>query len=775
MHQLVKRLLMSTVALVPAGVHAQDLPLSTGIEVAEQDAGLADIIVTAQRREQNLQQVPIAVTALTADTLDKLQFSDVSDLNGLAPGLQVRTTSGATPIITMRGMNAGGFVLPGLDSPIALYIDGVYIARGVGTLFDIAELERVEVLRGPQGTLFGRNATIGAINFITKGPTGKLEVQQDFSAGNRDYFRSRTRINLPEWNGFSAQISYMHSEEDGWVRNLGRASYDFSLVTGGRVGVLSSAPTLGLKNVEGVNVAVRFVPSPELRFDYRFDYSDNLRTDPPIQIIGFPGTAGGAIGAGIFNAQPAIGGFQGNFSTTRLRAVDNRLTSVQHLVVWGHSLTAAYDVSENITLKSITGYRRSKIDGYGTDNRVGGGLRNPTPGPSFGQDFYYGGTVMLTSSRQFTQELQFLYNSDRFDLTAGGFYFYEHSPFLSPSLRLQSLPQAPAQVTRLGGGLSDYDTRNKSYAGYAQGTFSLTDRLDLTGGIRYTHDNRSTELRSVLTGVGALPIGTYKRSFERTDYTGIISYNFADTATGYAKVSTGYTSGGILSGLPFKPQILTSYEGGIKTELFDKRLRFNVAGYFLKVKDLQVASFTRGFLEMTNAGKASGRGLEFELQAVPTRNVTVSAGLTLQKYKFLEYVQNGVNLGSRGTNTFFPTQGTPLIFNFSANWDFLHFENGARAFAMVDGAYRGRLRSLNSRTGNPVLDDIAFFVKPQRLINARLGVTEVPMGELKASIALWARNVFDEDRLEFSGNTGFVATGIYTEPRRIGMDVSFKF
>uniref|UniRef100_UPI0012392943 TonB-dependent receptor n=1 Tax=Sphingobium estronivorans TaxID=1577690 RepID=UPI0012392943 len=254
-------ILLSSTAFISQAAIAQELtaPAAAG-------GGVEDIVVTAQRREENLQRVPIAVTALTAKAIEQRRIMDVADLNNLAPGLNVSTTSGASPIITVRGLNGGGVVLPGIDGPIALYIDGIYIARTVGSLFDLAEIERIEVLRGPQGTLFGRNATAGAISFITKGPTGEWGLKQDFSVGNNDYFRTRTTLNLPEWNGLSASVTYMHIEQDGPVRNLQNSAYDFSAVTNGRIGVIRSARTLGLKNEEGVQVAVRYEPSSDIKF-----------------------------------------------------------------------------------------------------------------------------------------------------------------------------------------------------------------------------------------------------------------------------------------------------------------------------------------------------------------------------------------------------------------------------------------------------------------------------------------------------------------------------
>ena len=762
--------MVSAVLVSPAMAHAQ-----SAAEDETREARLQEIVVTAQRREENLQSVPVAVTAFAGDVLERQQISDIADLDGLAPGLQAQVVSGAAPIITIRGMNGGGIVLPGLDSPVATYIDGVYLGRTVGTLFDMTDVERIEVLRGPQGTLFGRNATAGAINFISKAPNGKLELQQDVSIGDRDYVRSRTRISLPEWKGFSVQMSYLHSEEDGWARNTGDRTYQLSTLTGGKVGTIRSARSVGRKNVDGVNVAVRFQPSTDLTVDYRFDYSDNYRTDPAIQLVGFSGSAQGIAAAQLYADQGAIGGDTGNLSRERLDRVNNSLTSVQHLVVSGHSLTVSAKLSDALTLKSITAFRRSRIDPYGTDNRGSGGVIYPYAGASYGKDYVFGGTVITTKSRQFSQELQLLYHSDLLDVTAGGFYFDEHAPYYAVSFGPQVLPQAPAEVTSALGGISNYITDNSSLAGYVQATLHPIERLSLTGGVRYTEDKRETDLVSAFIGVGALPSGLYKQKFSHTDFTAIASYEVADDAMAYAKVATAYTSGGVLSGLAFKPQSLIAYEAGIKSELFDRKLRLNVAGYYQKVKNLQVPLFTRGFLEMTNAGKAEGYGLEIELQAAPVRNVMISAGVSLQKYKYLEYFQNGVNLGTTGLNTFKPNMVSPRSASVSAKWDFLEFDGGGQAYVSFDGNYRSRQRTMNAKTGNADLDAFALYAGQQMLVNGRIGLTDLPLGPVAADLALWVRNIFDQDKLESAANTGRVVTGYFVEPRRFGVDMSVKF
>ena len=221
-----------------AGAGAGTATANSQVPQAAQAVGLDEIVVTAQRQSQNLQRVPVSVTALGGETIERLKIANITSLNTLVPNLNVSVQpAGSTvPTLTIRGVT-GGQASPGADNGISLYVDGVYTGAGYGAISDLADIERIEVLRGPQGTLYGRNSTGGAINFITRGPSGQFGLRQEFSVGNRGRFRAKTRLDLPEWNGFSAVISYLHDEHRGWARNLGVGTrWDFTDITDGKIG-----------------------------------------------------------------------------------------------------------------------------------------------------------------------------------------------------------------------------------------------------------------------------------------------------------------------------------------------------------------------------------------------------------------------------------------------------------------------------------------------------------------------------------------------------------
>ncbi len=199
---------------LPTAVAAQD--------GAEAEGGLQEIIVTAQKREQSMQDVPIAITALTGDALATNRVTTVSDLTGLAPGVIVRTAAGGSqlPSFSIRGAISYG-VVPGSDKQVSIYIDGVYLAAARGAIFDLPDVERIEMLRGPQGTLFGRNATAGAVSISTREPTGEPGVKAALTLGNYDQKRFRLSMDLPQMGPFSGYVSYVHNYKRGDIRNAG--------------------------------------------------------------------------------------------------------------------------------------------------------------------------------------------------------------------------------------------------------------------------------------------------------------------------------------------------------------------------------------------------------------------------------------------------------------------------------------------------------------------------------------------------------------------------
>ncbi|MBM3595055.1 MAG: TonB-dependent receptor, partial [Alphaproteobacteria bacterium] len=269
--KLTSRLLVGT-AMVAAGFSAGTIAAQA--QDAEDSAGIQEIIVTAQKREQSIQDVPIAVTALDSSAIAANKIEDVADLTGLVPGLVMRNTAGSLAAISfaMRGVNSNPSA-PLQDKQIALNIDGVYVGGSRGTLSELMEVASLEVLRGPQGTLFGRNSTAGAINITTRDPSGELAFTQMVGYGNEDQIRTKTTIDTPSFGPFSAYVTYIHDESRGDVKNLGAGVIWDRTNPFTNVGKQTSPKWLGGRNYENVFAALKFDDGGDFTATYKFDWS----------------------------------------------------------------------------------------------------------------------------------------------------------------------------------------------------------------------------------------------------------------------------------------------------------------------------------------------------------------------------------------------------------------------------------------------------------------------------------------------------------------------
>ena len=794
--ELLMRTAMVSVAVslaMPGVASAQDTE-----GASPRSGGLSEIVVTAQRRAENIQDVPVAVTALDSNTLDNMRVKDVQNLSGLAPNLQISSQGiQSIPTISMRGINSGTSD-NAVDPKIGVYLDGVYIGRSVGAIFDLADIQQVEVLRGPQGTLFGRNATGGAISLVTAKPTGEFGVKAMASYGNQDSLRFRTTVNLPAMGPLSVKVSYLHDESHGWMKNkLGGQTMDYS-VREPSFGKLTYADRLGARNVDAFQLSAH-LDLNDFTADYRFDYTDSKTVGAPVQVLGHTGALAGATGF-IFQLQPQYGGTTNLVTGKPLKTVANA-TSVQPLKVQGHNLTLAWQASDNFTVKSITGFRKFKqkpnafdLAGTGgllfTENQLAAlltknyaAIYDPANKPGPNDHLYTLMTARSTSQKQFTQELQGIYTSDLFDATFGTFYFRERSPALNVLGILQPTVNGEINTTPfdagLGSGVNDNIATNKSYAAYAQATFHVTDKFDIALGGRFTKDKRKMDLRrtgSPGTGSGGiLPPGVYRKTFNEFTYTAIATYRPTSEITGYAKISTGYVAGGILSAIPYDPEKLTSYELGLKTELFDRRLRANFAAFLMDYKDMQIQTFQDGVQRFENAGKARIWGLEAELTAVPTDGLTLEANIGYTNFKYKEYLSAAAGGGVEDVSDLaVPTYSPKWNMRYSAQYNFPEFSSGGHIMARLDGRYRS---TVALGTFPPDTADLAARAvsKGHWIVDGRIGLVDMPVMGTKMGVSLWGQNLLDKDDVGLFGPTAIVQTIQYINGRTYGLELNLAF
>jgi iron complex outermembrane recepter protein len=574
-----KQYLLSTIscAVFTAGVFS---PIPA---IAEVDT----IIVTAQKREQDLQKVPLSVSAFTGDSLEQMQIVNIRDLRGFAPNVYIEPSLGAetTTSVYIRGL---GQINPSFffDAPAPVYVDGVYSARAAGSLIDLYDVERVEILRGPQGTLFGRNASAGAIQVITKlPPLEEMDFAGEASYGSKDQRNFNATIGVPIVDGkigFRATTSYRRN--DGFMENLTFNERTFAA------------------DVFTARAAILFQPNETTSFILRGDILRD-RSEPPR--------------ASAFNPDPDGDPYttDSNFDN------DAQFNDVDTNAVSG-TLKSEFG---GFDLTSITAYR--SVEQHATADGDG---RSFPPGI-----FENRGTNL--DEWQFTQEI-FL-NGDSIggtdlEWTTGVFYIHE---VVDSDFAISILPFFT--LTR-----QFFQQETDAIGVYGQVTYPVTDRLDVTGGARYTWDSKDFMANQIVEATGvAVPSFDFSDNTTVYRWTWDASLNYAatDDVSLYARAGTGFRAGNF-NGNAFNGPAITSgalatetvlnVEGGIKSQWFDNRLRVNAAYFYQDVTDIQFELLTPSGITNFNA-TATLQGVELEVAVTPVDGLDIFGNLGTLKDK----------------------------------------------------------------------------------------------------------------------------------------------
>ena len=728
-----------------------------------------DIIVTAQRREQRLQDVPVSITAFNREALEARDVTNFAGVAGFQPNVKIITYyRQSAPAIAIRGsvtVNPS----PTFDPAVGLYVDGLYIGKSYGSLFDQSDLERIEVLRGPQGTLYGRNTLAGAINLITAKPTGEWGGRVQASIGNYDDRLVRASINLPAFGDFAIKLSGSYNTQDGFVKLIDNP---FPAVTTALPRRVDRAGDIDRKTGR---VAVRWTPATNVTVDYSFDYSQSNDTMSYLQPTFFspggifdpasPTYVGGLVGGKYFGLpfnlyvlpnHRSLTGFSdgsGGGPHPNEENVKNRQ----------HTLIAAWDVGD-ATIKSISGYRKLNTD---WDNDVDGTPLNLIQ------------SYMFMHYKSFSQEFQISGKSGPLNYTGGVYYFWDSGYSFNP----QQYFGGAAQYT--GG----YGYGTKSYAAYGQLEYAVTDALTLIGGLRYT-DEKKRISRNWNSNFGVLvPDGTRAdKGFDRLTATATAKYDFSPDLNVYARYAQGFKSGGFNgeadtvagSTTPYKPERSDSYEIGTKARLLDGRLQANVAYFYDRRKDMQLSVFkaTNSLSsEILNAGKARIQGLEVELQARPSDWLQISGNIGTLHSKYIEYLDRGVNVAD---DRAFPSapkftasasvDATLARLSFGEISVLVDYTHSDAYFNFADPLDPVTLTTYSAQTTKAGSSDI---------VDARLRLTKVKAGNGELEASLWSKNLFNEEHrtfgIDFGPNFGHAVISNYNPPRTYGVDVIYKF
>ncbi len=554
-------------------------------DAAADSATVEELVVTAERRETNLQATPIAISAFTAQSLADRKIDNIRDLAGQIPNLSIGrvTISHTTQTYSLRGVGESD---PIQEPVLAVYVDDVYIPRQIGSMVEFNDLERIEVLRGPQGTLYGRNSSAGALRIITRDPGRDVRLKAEVGAGNYGALDVRALAEGPLSDTLSGSLSYIHHQRDG----------------------VTEDPTLGHDvnriNLDAYRGKLRWTPTDRLHAQFTLnalrDRSDS-RSYIPVR-------------------QPG-GGFDPQKSYSEVEPK-------QDLDQISGSLRIKYKLTDKLELKSISAY--------------GGFDLNPVAYDNDGEAALIQKNLIHYNDQYATQELQLNGDYGRATFTTGLFYLHERFFVQRDGYsRRNALATSPAVTPANYNFLRAHNvTDTDAYAVFGEATWSLTDRLKLTTGLRWTNEDKTfTFDNGVLNLAGQVTAQSIKGQASKT-WAAItpklsVQYQWTSDVLGYLTYSKGFKSGGFdnratrldLATLPFAPEEVITYEGGLKSELFDRRLRANLAAFYNDYQNLQVSFYDPAYVgsRRGNAGQAHSYGVELETDAALTDNLSAQA------------------------------------------------------------------------------------------------------------------------------------------------------
>lgn len=760
-------------------------------------ASIEEVIVTARKVEESLQDTPLSVVAFSSADLEQIGASEAGDVADFTPNLRMQKQSGSQDNYAMaiRGVSSGETALT-IDPTVGVYVDGVYLARTTGLAFDIVDLKRIEVLRGPQGTLFGRNTIGGALNIITEKPTGEFAYKLGLGVGDRGYDRVVTSLDTPDIGPLAFKLSYMNTDREGELE---------SLYNGERLGDSAG---------EAFRLAARWKASETVAVDYIYDKSDrenNANTQQLSHVRPIYADPNGQFYGGRFYEQAAAAASQERLSVLPLVNTDPAESNSD---IDGHTLTVEWDITEKLLMKSISNVREWNSSARGTDF---GSFPVETTGDvidlrSGAPTLVPAGTLVSVFSalrdnfhRQITQEFQFTGSlfDDRLSYVAGIYLFYEEATednpqqFVLPTSFIANAitgftppPLASASSATLLAAPFAYELENESQALYGQFTYNLLTDLDITFGLRHTRDQKETTLQNNLDGASEPVRVTSDDSWSNTSPTISLDYRFSEQISSFVRIASGYRSGGYnvraqtssAFSTPFDPEEILAYEVGIKSDLFDRRLRLNMSVFRMEYTDRQIAQFEAGSggasSIIVNAGESVTDGFELESVFIPVPGLKLIANYGYLDVDYIEFIAGPVDPEtgfSSGPNRDISDDVT----------DNLYAPQHSGAVAVEYQFAPWSFGQLTMRVDATYVESISFH--PQlflfdatdeyHLVNARATLADIPMGNGSLKVAAWGKNLENTEYREFGIDFGLLGFAVnnYGPLRSAGVDVVYEF
>lgn len=799
------------------------------------DAGTSDegsIVVTARRREENVQEVPLAVSVIGGETLEAQGTYNIAKLTQIQPTLQFYTQNPRNTFINIRGIGAPfGLTNDGFEQGVGIYIDDVYYNRIASATLDFVDVQRIETLRGPQGTLYGKNTTSGAINITTAPPSFDFQGKAELSLGNLNYKQGKASISGPLADNLAARISLSTTSRRGTIYNVATNTW------------IQSTDNIGVRG------SLLWKPGSDLAVTISGDWNlqDPICCALPFYAYGKTQRVANRQLPGLLTYFPGYPRSDYPLPNVnpydRLTDVDARLSARNEH--GGLSARAVWDLDDNNTLTSITAWRYWDWGPANDRDYTGLAVYTKVNNP--------------TKQNQYTQEFRFNHKGDGFDFVLGLFGFHqtirtsgiqETGPdaskwLLNPTNALSNNPAVAGALVAI----NDIRLDNTSLAVFGKLNWDVSDRFVISPGFRINYDKKKGLYDSVVTGnasdgtrqiVSPVPGSAYytdpwiaqqrgiqaSQFFEPSfsawnlSYDLNLRYTVADDINVYATYARSFKTGGInLNGVPadangvpiasaftIKPEKVDHFEAGIKTQFWDRRATFNVSAFWTEIKDFQASvsngqlGTVRGYL--ANADKVRSRGVEADLAVRPSDRFNVYANVAYTDATFLNFCDappppelaggssTGIVVTGKCTYTgaisapatangvsppFVDASGSvlPGVSKWAASWG-AEYNLPGKLFNEEGQFYVGYDGSSRSRWSSNPTPSIYTWVDGYALHNFRLGFRSDGF-----EVFGWVKNAFEKDYVELllagtGGNTGLIA-GQIGDPRTWGGTVKVQF
>lgn len=751
-----------------------------GLPALAAQATIEEIIVTAQKREESLQDTPISVTAFTGRTIEDLGFRQSVDITAQTPNFNVGYPNGDTgvPAMFIRGVGLNDFAVLN-QGPIASYTDEVYVSSNAAQIFQLLDLDRVEVLRGPQGTLYGRNATGGAVNYYSRRPGEEWDGWARASVGEWSTTKFEGAIGGPITDQIGIRGAILKNDSDGWMKNR---------YTGHRQqGVDELAWRVLLEVTPGDNFeALLNVHGGETKSDsvqYRslgtwpaaLWFGDNC-SDSDIKALNCVDVVGYTEQADFINPitgeeAGAVPGYdEGNYD----------FESTNDTSFWGVSLNLSWDVGRDFTLTSITAY--DEVD----DSR-------PEETDASPADTLTG--VLGVEQETFSQEFRVSQQHDSWNWLAGVYYLNDQADdktsfdllrLLRPSLIGVDDPAICGPLVPAGNPtgfcpnesvfeqISGTEQKIESFAVYGDASFDLNEKWRLSLGLRYSDEevsqNAAFYYDEPAAGSPLIAAADEKTSFDNVSGRVVLDWQVQQDLMLYGSISTGFKAGGIQSttdgSFPYNEENLISYEAGFKWTTAGGKLRFNGSAFYYDYEDLQVFQFVNvgspptPLSLLTNASDAKTMGAEFELQWLPVENLFINMGLGLLDAEYKNFIDDLGNDFSGNKITLAPD----VSFNGLAQYD-IPVSFGSFTL-QVDWSYQDKV--FFDALNNDLLSQDDYWIW-----NGRIAWTSVSE---QWEVAAWGRNLGDEEYLSYAFDLSFFGfqEQMLGTPRMFGLEVTYR-